>query len=219
MAIYGTIDRTRELTTPGQLLLAAYPTSDPGASNTARINAFFALFYQAGDTRTSLIGNPWCNLSPDGLKVKVKDDVVENETNESAKHIVARTATGIDLEWTFYDVDVNHLADALGLSTDEIISIAAATGKAGRKQILLGGSRTVQNFVVLYRTPSAKYAGQFDNFLFLRCVVTVDFELSLNKKDVRKMTVKASCLPDNYVLNAAGFPELAVIDEVTAQAL
>lgn len=219
MAILGTIDRLREITRPGHLFLAPAPTSDPGGTNTLRLNALFGYFYTAGDTRKALTASPWCNLSSDGVKVKVKENVVENETNESAKHTVGRQDIEADLEFKFFDVDVNHLADALGAKTDEIITLAAATGKAGRKQLLVGGQRTLSKYTILYKTPSPNFAGEFDNFLFFRAVIIVEWELALNKKDVVNVTLKASILPDAYIVNADGFPELFAVDEVTAAAL
>lgn len=219
MAILGSIDRLKELTRPGQLFLAAAPTADPGVSNTLRLNALFQYFYTAGDTRKALTASPWCNLSAEGVKVKVKENQIENETNESAKHVVGRQDIEVDLEFKFFDVDVNHLADALGAKADEIITLAAATGKAGRKQLLVGGQRTIQKYTLMYKTPSPNFAGEFDNFLFFRCVCGIDWELSLNKKDVVNCTLKVSLLPDAYILNADGFPELFAIDEVNAAGL
>jgi hypothetical protein len=219
MPILGSIDRLKELTRPGQLFLAAAPTADPGANNTARLTAMFQYFYTAGDTRKPLTASPWCNLSAEGVKVKVKENLVENETNESSKHPVGRQDFEVDLEFKFFDVDINHLADAIGAKTDEIITRAAATGKAGRKELLVGGQRTLQRYTLMYKTPSPNFAGEFDNFLFLRCYVGIDWELNLNKKDVVNCTLKVSLLNDPYILNADGFPELFVIDEVNAVAL
>ena len=219
MPILGTIDRLKELTRPGHLFLAPAPTADPGASNTARLTAMYQYFYTAGDTRKALTASPWCNLSAEGVKVKVKENTVENETNETGKHTVARQDIEADLEWTFFDVDVNHLADALGASADEIITRAAASGKAARKELLVGGQRVLQKYTLMYKTPSLNYAGEFDNFLFFRCIISVDWELMLNKKDVLKVTLKASLLPDPYIVNSNGFPEMFALDEVTGAAL
>ena len=80
-------------------------------------------------------------------------------------------------------------------------------------------SRSFNKYTLLWKTPSQNWPGQFDNFVFTRCVVTVDFTLNLSRNKVRECTVKAALQNDPWMLNAAGFPEQMFLDEVTAAAL
>lgn len=214
------INRNIERTGRGEFYLAPYPTADPGTDAASRLTAFFALFYADGAACKTLKAGvtPWANLTSDGLKVKVKQNVVEVDPNNGPKHTIGVQDTDMSGEMGFIDVDPAHLADAFGCSVDELIAQAAATGKAGRSRVLLGGQTNLVKYVGLYRMPSALVPGEFDNYLFLRILFTVDTEFDFNKKSAVNCKMKFEALPDCYLVNANGLPEQAVYDMATEAA-
>src|SRR5690348_13306293 len=124
-----TINASFERTGRGQLYLAAYPTADPGATTSLadEVKGFFGIFYTDGDERKTLKAGvkPWANIDANGLKTKVKQNVVDYDPNSGPKHAVAIADTAITGEVTFADVDPAHLADAMSLATEELLAQAA----------------------------------------------------------------------------------------------
>lgn len=215
------INRSFERAGRGELFLAAYPTSDPGANFNGRIDGYFGKFYTDGQGRKTLTGgvNPWCNMSADGFTVKAKQNLVEYDPNNASKHPVGIQDTEISAEFMFADVDPQHLADAFSLTTAELVALAAATGKAGRKTAAIGGQSILTKLTAMYRMPSALVAGEYDHYLIPRCIISPDTEIKLSKKDVVTCKLELSALPDVYLLNTDGFGELLLADIADAPGL
>ncbi len=215
------INRSFERSGRGDLFIVAYPTADPGTDIPTRITGYFANFYTDGAACKALKAgmNPWANLSAEGLKVKCKQNPVEFDPNNGPKHPVGIQDTDIGAEFAFADVDPAHLADAFSTTPEELIAQAAATAKAGRSRVVLGGQSQFNKYLVMYRMPSVLVPGEFDHYLFLRTIFVVETDFDLNKKSPMVCKLKLQCLPDAYLMNAAGFPELAVADIANAPGL
>lgn len=206
----------------GQLYVASHPAADLGVTNTARIHAYKQLFYVVGDTGTTLTGGvvEFANLKADGLTIQIKQNVVESEPNNGPKHPIGIADTDIELAFELLDVDATNVAAVFGCSASELISIAAASGKAGRKFALVGGQSQFTQKTIMYRMPSVLTPGQFDNVIFPRCVIYGDTELKLGKNaGAISLKVKAKAMPDNWLVNSDGFGESMVWDVADTAAL
>jgi len=217
-----TINAGFEKTGKGNLYLAAAPTTDPGGSTTilATITGYYAKFYADGTTRKTLTGGvlPWANLDSSGLNVKIKQNTVEVDPNNGSKHPIGIIDTEMSGEITFLDCDPAHLADAFSCTAAELQAFAAASGKAGRKTVLLGGQSILLKYTALYRMPSL-ITGEYDHWLFPRIVISPDIDLKLSKKDAISCKLRFTAQPDIYALNADGFGEMAFADVADAVAL
>ncbi|MBS1729849.1 MAG: hypothetical protein JSS67_03625 [Bacteroidetes bacterium] len=217
-----TINAPFERTGRGQLYLAAYPSADPGATTSLvdEVEGFFGIFYTDGLERKTLKAGvkPWANIDSNGLKVKVKQNVVEYNPNAGSKHPVAIEDTAVSAEITFADVDPAHLADAMSLSAAELLAQAAAVGKAGRAVAILGGQTNLNKYVAMYRMPSILTPGEYDHYLFPRITFNVDAEFDLSKAKVLTCKLMMAAQPDLYIINADGFGEMAFADIANAPA-
>lgn len=217
------INRSFERGGRGQLFLKAYPAANPGATSslTDVVKGFFGLFYADGDARKTLSGgvNPYCNLDASGLSVKFKQETIDVDPNNGPKHAIAIKETSCEAEINFYDVDPAHLADAFNLKAEELLTIAASVGKAGKVTALIGGQSVLNRLVALYRMPSPDFPGEYDHYLFPRVVIAPDTDIKLSKKDAIALKLKLSCQPDLYLINSDGFSEIAMADISNAAAL
>jgi hypothetical protein len=204
----------------GRLFLVARPTADPGSDHVTRVHGYKALVYAAGDTGVALKNGvlEYANLTAEGFSIKSKQNVVEVDPNNGSKHPIGITDTEIDLEFEFLDVDPAHVADMFSLTAAELVAVAAASGKAGRKFALVGGQSILNQVVACYQLPSL-IAGQFDNYLFPRVVLYGDADIKLSKGNAISMKVKGKAIPDTYLVNADGFGECMVVDVADAAAL
>ena len=212
-SVNGSLERTGK----GQLYLVSAPVADPGASIALRITGYFNLFYAAGTMKGTPTVSPWCNMDASGLSIKAKQNTVEYDPNDGSKHPVGIIDCDMSGEFTFADVDPAHLADAFSCTTEEIITIAASTGKGARSQALLGGQSVFNKLTAMYRMPSGLgIAGEYDHFLFPRVIISPDADLKLSKKDMVTVKLKFTALNDIWLKNNAGFGEQCIADLTTA---
>lgn len=218
-----TVDRSFERIGRGELYLAIYPAAaqtDIAAAIAAPTitkfaEAYFKLFYADGAKRKALGSGilPYGNLTSDGLKVKVKQNLIEVDPNSGPKHTVGISDTEMSFEVGFIDATPQKLAELASCSTEELIATAAGALQAGKSLVAIGGASVLTKYVMLYRMPSATVPGEFDNWLFPRVTFTMEFDADLNKKGVLVFKVKGSILPEAYgMVNAAGIPEMAIYD-------
>jgi hypothetical protein len=144
--------------------------------------------------------SPWAMLTADGFKPKFKQEMVDVDPNDGPKFNLAGQDLLISAEFSFFDMNADHWADALSTPAGNMISIAAATGKAGRTRMGIGAERILNKYSALYRMPSPKFSGEFDHLLIPRCTVTVDADTQLAKS--KEINVKLS-------LSAQAEPSLA----------
>ncbi len=214
-----TINGSFKRTGQGELFIAEYPTVSPGATTALADMAkgYFELWYADGDARKTLDTGilPWGKLTADGLSLKFKQNLVEQDYNMGPKEVVGIKDLEVDGEFTFTDVDFNHLKDVFGMTSAEQLAgtIAAASGKAGRKGGFFGGNNVLKNYSVMYRMPSQKVAGQFDHYVFMKTSINIDSDFKLNKNNCLSFKVKIQAYSDEYTVNSdTGMYEIGFVD-------
>ena len=222
MAI-STLDATYIQAAPGQLFLAAAPSSVTGANLLAKIETLFSLFYSgtAGSRKTLTVSTPWAALTADGFKAKLKQVPVEFDPNDGPKYAISFQHLEATAEVTVGDLSAAKLAEVMSTTANAIMTTAAATGVAGRTTVGAGGEAYPTLYTGMYRYPSRKVSGEFDHVLipFLTWELDTDYELS--KKAVRqaKLTLKANSNGGLLTNPDTGRPVYWVEDRVTAAAI
>lgn len=221
------VNRSFEKTGRGEFFLAPMPlatvfTSCVTMSDFAK--KYFEQFYTTGtgDTLKVLAAGvkPYASLTSNGIKVKVKENEIESDPNSSPKHAAGIQDTEITAEIEVIDFTPQKMAELANCSPEELISQAAATGKAARIQACIGGQSTLVHYVGMYRSPSVLVPGEFDHILIPNLTSTLDGDLDFNKKSVVNAKAKLTALPELYgMVNAAGFPEQMIYDIATAAGL
>jgi hypothetical protein len=164
--------------------------------------------------------SPWAMLTADGFKPKFKQEVVDVDPNDGPKFNLAGQDLLISAEFSFFDMNADHWADALSTPAGNMISIAPATGKAGRTRMGVGAERILNKYSALYRMPSPKFSGEFDHLLIPRCTVTVDADpqLAKSKEIIVKLSLSAQAEP-SLVSPVNGEYCTAIWDYATAAGL
>ena len=222
-----TVNRSFEKIGRGEFYLAALPAASVFSSCATQadyVKKYFEQFYTTGtgDTLKALTAGvkPYASLTSDGLKVKVKQNPIDSDPNSGPKHTVGIQDTEITFEMGIIDLTPQKLAELASCSTEELIAQAAATGKAGRSQVMVGGQSILTPYVGMYRMPSTLVPGEFDHILMPRINVVLDTDFDFNKKSVLSCKVKGTCLQEAYgLVNAAGFPEQMIYDIANAAAV
>lgn len=132
----------------------------------------------------------WAYLTADGFKPKFKQNLIEVDPADGPKFALAAQDTMLEAEFSFMDVDVDHLIDAFSSVGANLTTIAASTGKAGRKRLGIGAERALTIYTAMYRMPSVLYPGEFDHLIIPRCTIGADFDLELSKGKVVTGKVK-----------------------------
>lgn len=206
----------------GQLYLAAAPAADPGSGTLAStIDGYYGMFYQDAAAKKIIKAGvyPYCNLTADGLSQKVKPSTVEFDYNNGPK---TKMLAGIDeatVEFAFYDVDAGHLKDVFGLAASDVIAVAAAAGRAGRKIAAIGANANYNNVVALFRMPSVLEPGEYDHFLWPLASFIPEIDVKLSKKDAYNVKVTLGLRPSPYAVNAAGNGIICLADTADDAAL
>jgi len=224
MGILATAISTMKRVGPGQLYLALAPNADPGTATTATTtDGYYALFYGATGKASKKALNvgvkPWATLDSSGLDVKIKPSTVTFDPNNGPK---VEMVTGIEsatAEFTFFEVDPDHLVDIFGSQAADLITVAASTGTAARKIALLGGQSYNTLYSVLYRIPSSLVPGEFFHYLFPCASLLADLEIKMSKKDEMKVKLTLQLQASPFLFNSAGNGVVVVSDDPTAPAL
>lgn len=184
------------------------------------IKGFFGLFYPDTKRVTLKTGvQPWAYLNSSGLKGKLKYDEVKFDPNDRIEEIIGYADTMFDGEVEFGDVNADKLADILSADSTEISTIAASTGQAGFTDVSVGGAASPQYVVAMYRSPSKKYAGQYDHVIIPRSVFKVDTGLEMDKKKAITVKVTLHGQGDLYLTSPnTSRPMVALYSKCTAQA-
>lgn len=164
--------------------------------------------------------SPWAMLTADGFKPKFKQEAIDVDPNDGPKFNLAAQDLLIGGEFTFLDVNVDHLQDALSTPAGNLISIAAASGKAGRNRLGVGSERILNKYALMYRMPSPKFTGEFDHLVIPRATLVVDADLSFakSKEITMKISFTAQAEP-SLVSPVNGEYMTAFFDMATAAAL
>jgi hypothetical protein len=206
----------------GQLYLAPAPSADPGAGTLATTaDGYYGLFYQdAGIKKVLKAGvNPYANLTANGITFKVKPSTVEFDYNNGPKNKVLSGIDEATTDFEFWDVDPAHLKDVFGMGTSDLIAVAAAAGKAGRKIVALGASTNYGLVTAMYKMASVLVPGEFDHFLFPLAALIPEIDVKLSKKEGVNIKVSMSLRPSPYAFNSLGNGVVAFNDSADAAAL
>jgi len=214
------VNRSFEKIGRGEFYLAAQPAStvfSACVTQTDYIKKYMELFYTTGtgDTLKVLAAGTkvYAALTAEGIKVKLKANTIEVDPNSGPKHVIGIQDTEVTFELGIIDLTPQKLAELAGCSAEELITQAAATGKAARSQVLIGGQSILTSYVGLYRMPSTLVPGEFDHILMPKLQWTLETDLDLNKKSPLTAKVKGTALQEPYgLVNAAGFPEQIIYD-------
>jgi hypothetical protein len=219
MAI-STIDSTLIQTAPGRLFLALAPTTLSGATFALKIDELFQKFYVSGDTRKALTADtPWAAITADGFKAKLKQEAVNFEPGDGPPYPVGYQHLLAEAEVTIADLSADKLSEMLSGTAAALLTFAAATGKAGRKTVGLGGEAYPLTYTVMYQYPSKKFPGEFEHVLIPFAVFEVDTDYELSKKAVRQAKLKVSAIGSSLLANPdTGRPVYWIEDRVTAAA-
>lgn len=156
-------------------------------------------FYEDPTTCKNLnrLLTPWSSLTADGFKPKFKQEPVDIDPNDGPKFNLAAMDLLVGGEFTFLDVNADHLQDALSTPSGNLATIAATTGKAGRTRIGLGAERALTKYALMWRMPSVKFIGEFDHLVIPRVTINVDTDLGLskNKEVSMKLSFSAQAEP------------------------
>lgn len=208
---------------PGQLYVAAAPTTDPGAgAGTEPTEAgYYAIFYADGEAKKVLKAGvvPFLTADNAGLDLKIKPSTVKfapcvGTTTELVTGIETATA-----EVTMFEAwDPAKLVDIYGGQAADLITTVAAVGKAARSIALLGPQSYNTPYVAMWRMASPTVPGEFRHYFFPLCTMVPDLELKLNQKDElkSKLSFQLQCSP--YLLNSQGFGVVVISDDPTAPA-
>jgi len=203
----------------GQLYLVAAPSADPGAGTLSSTSeGYYGLFYTTPADKKTLKGGvlPYCSLTADGVAQKITPSVVEFDHNNGPK---TKKLAGIEeasVEFSFFDVDANHLKDAFGLAAGDLLAIAAGAGVAGRKIAAIGANVNYTNVAALYRMPSVQVPGEFDHFLWPLANITPELDVKMNKKDAYTVKMTLSLRESPFMTNAAGNGIIMLADTADA---
>lgn len=216
MAI-ATLNRNAIQNSPGQIFLVASPATLAGADLAAKVKALFGGFYVDGDIRNALtVTTPWAVLDKSGYKDKLQAKEIMADPNDGPEEVIGYEVIDYNSEVTIYDVDVQHMKDVLSASAAQVLTLAASATQAGRETLIGGGQRAPIDYMLLYRYPSKKVPGQFNNILVPRCNIVLDADRENSKGKARELKVKIRAKSFDLLLDpTTGMPTLWLEDFVT----
>lgn len=216
MAI-ATLNRNAIQNSPGQIFLLAAPTTVVGTTPSAIVKELYGKFYTDGDIRSTLTTTtPWAAIDKAGYKDKITAKEIKVELNDSPEEVIGYEVIDYEADLTIVDVDAQHMKDVLSASAAEVLTTVASATQAGRDTLIGGGQRYPNDYMLLYRFPSKKAPGEFNNILVPICNFTLktDRENSKSKARELKINIRAKAcylLPDP----TTGMPTLWLEDFVT----
>lgn len=207
---------------PGQLYLAPAPTADPGTATPASTtDGYYGLFYTTPANKKALKAGttPFVTLEKGGLDIKIKPSKVTFDPNNGPKMEIVTGLDEASAEITFFDLTPAKLVDMFGSQAADLITVAAASGVAGRQIALLGAQSYNTYYSLLYRIPSPTIPGEFWHYLLPAVTMFPDLDLKLSKSDEYKAKLTFQIQPSPYLLNSAGNGVCVITDDPTAAAL
>lgn len=207
----------------GQIFLLAAVTALAGADLAAKVKALYGNFYLDGDIRGALAAGvtPWAVLDKNGYKDKITGKEIKIDPGDGPEEVIGLEDIAYNGEITIYDVDAQHMKDVLSAAAANIISTAASATQAGRETLLAGGQRILADYMLLYRYPSRKAPGEFNNILVPKCTIAIDADRENSKGKARDLKIKLNAkafdlLPDPITNLPSLWLEDTVINPKTA---
>jgi hypothetical protein len=139
---------------------------------------------------------PWGFLTADGLKVKFDQEDLKVNPNDGPEFILAAQDLLVSGEFTFLDVNIDHLVDGLSTPAGNITVIAGSAGNAGRTRIGMGSERALNKYLLIYRQPSTVYPGDFDHLVIPRATINISAEMAFSKSKAVDLKVSFSAQPE-----------------------
>jgi hypothetical protein len=216
MAI-ATVNRNAIQNSPGHVYLLAAPTTVVGTTTATIVKELYGKFYTDGDIRGTLTSNvPWAVLDKSGYKDKITAKEIKIDPNDGPEELVGYEAIDYSGELTIFDVDVAHMKDVMSASAAQVLALVASVTQAGRDTLLGGGQRMPSDFMLLYRYPSKKCVGEFNNILVPCCNIVLDADRENSKSKARDLKVKIKAKPFSLLPDpTTAMPTLWLEDFVT----
>lgn len=144
---------------------------------------------------------PWAQLTAEGFKPKFEQQGIDVDPYDGPKFTLAAQDTLVSGEFTFLDVNADHLQDAFSTPGGAIASIAAATGKAARTRVGQGAERVLNKYALCYRMPSVKYPGEYDHLVIPRTTLVVKADPSFTKSKAFDLKIGFSAQAEPSLLS------------------
>lgn len=220
MAVLGALNQSKVVAGPATVHLAAYPTGGyTGASEALKITALKTLFFAGGDSSTTPTPSVYADLDASGVEVKIKTDEVKFSPNAGGDYKAANGPTTATVTFTYKDMDASHIMDAFSCVSGDLTTVAAASGVAGKKTVVIGRAGTPLKVAILIRYPSSIVAGAFDHIYVPMATISPDWTLKLDKKNVSVCKLQADSINDWSLVGSFALPPAVLVEEVTAAAL
>lgn len=216
MAI-ATLNRNAIQNSPGQIFLLAAPTTVVGTTPATIVKELYGKFYTDGDIRSALTSaTPWAALDKSGYKDKISAKEIKVDLNDSPEEVIGWEVIEYEAELTILDVDAQHMKDVLSASAAQVLTLAASATQAGRDTLIGGGQRYPTDYMLLYRYPSKKCPGEFNNILLPRCDFALKTDRENSKSKARELKINIRAKAFSLLLDpTTGMPTLWLEDFVT----
>jgi hypothetical protein len=207
-----------------QIYLAAYPGTYAGANLAAKITTLANLFYANASQRYTPLMNQYIRSTEAGFAYDLKQNLIEADFHAESKSAQAIQDFDGSIEIDFYDCDVDHLKDMISAGSLDLTSIPAATGLiAGRDQLVVGNQVSLTHYALMLRAPSGnkitRTSGsglEFDHWFFPNVVPMFNPKFEWKKNKMIDAKVKFDVLYQGDMLDAAGYPIMALADTAKA---
>ncbi len=179
----------------GQIFLLAALTTVVGTTADAIATELYSKFYTDGSIRGALAAGitPWAVLDKNGYKDKIQGKEIKIDPNDGPEETIGLEDISYTGEITIYDVDAQHMKDVLSATATNVLTLAASATQAGRETLIAGGQRILADYMLLYRYPSRKAPGEFNNILVPKCTIAINADRENSKGKARdlKVTINA----------------------------
>lgn len=209
-------NRSYRNTGVAELFLFPALATDTGTDRPTRVKALFDLMY-ADDGRKTLKANvtPWGTADSGGVEFDVKPRTQVYDFNDGSPD--DKAMVGVEeatVKMQIYEADAAHWADIWGISTTDLLAIAASAGKSGRLSALMGNPNNTSNYVGILRQPSVAVPGEYDHYVWPRMSFLTEPKIKLSVKDTVKVAVTLQAKGSLYLKAndgspVFGFPEYA----------
>lgn len=187
----------------GQIFLLPTLTVLAGATAAEQVKTIYASFYLDGDIRNALaVGvGPWAVLDKNGYKDKITGKEIKIDPNDGPEETIGLEDITYSSEITIYDVDVQHMKDILSAGAANVIATAPGLTMAGRETLIAGGQRILADYMLLYRYPSRKVPGEFNNILVPKCSIAINADRENSKAKARDLKVSINAKAFDLLLD------------------
>lgn len=226
MSVLGTLNQSKFIKGPAQVLIVAYPTGGyTGASDAAKVTQLKGLFYSDATTDACrvLTASPYSNISAKGVEVELKQAAQEYDPNMGGKYKVGNQPSEGSVSWEFADIDANKLMDVFSALTADVFTTVAGSGVAGRKTVMLGRQNAPLYVALCVRfadgTVSPTGVSEFRNiYVPFGVIEGSDVKLTIDKKGPSVLKIKVTAICDMTLQGSQAMPPVMLTDDITGAA-